>query len=149
MKELKINIPEGYEIDKNNSTFKCIKFKKIPETIIKWDGLNFAVEVQDENEHFLVSAKPSMVMNWNDAMRYLNDYDDWELPTRKQLQIVAKHIDKINNLMEGNGGYTISGCFWSCEQKDGVCAWYVGMLDGDTHNSNKGNLCYVRTVSAL
>lgn len=28
MKELKIDIPEGYEIDKENSTFECIKFKK-------------------------------------------------------------------------------------------------------------------------
>lgn len=27
MKELKINIPQGYEIDKENSTFECIKFK--------------------------------------------------------------------------------------------------------------------------
>lgn len=35
-KEPKINIPEGYEIDKKNSTFECIKFKpiekKLPET---------------------------------------------------------------------------------------------------------------------
>lgn len=29
MKELKINIPEGYEIDTENSTFECIKFKPI------------------------------------------------------------------------------------------------------------------------
>lgn len=28
-KEIKINIPEGYEIDKENSTFKCIRFKPI------------------------------------------------------------------------------------------------------------------------
>lgn len=28
-KEVKINIPEGYEIDKENSTFGCIKFKPI------------------------------------------------------------------------------------------------------------------------
>lgn len=28
-KELKIQIPEGYEIDKKNSTFECIKFKPI------------------------------------------------------------------------------------------------------------------------
>ena len=27
-KEIKINVPEGYEIDKENSTFECIKFKK-------------------------------------------------------------------------------------------------------------------------
>lgn len=28
-KELKVNVPEGYEIDKENSTFECIKFKPI------------------------------------------------------------------------------------------------------------------------
>lgn len=27
-KELKVLVPEGYEIDKENSTFECIKFKK-------------------------------------------------------------------------------------------------------------------------
>lgn len=27
IKEIKINIPKGYEIDKENSTFECIKFK--------------------------------------------------------------------------------------------------------------------------
>ena len=32
-KELNINIPEGYEIDKENSTFECIKFKK---KNVKW-----------------------------------------------------------------------------------------------------------------
>lgn len=29
MKELKINIPEGYEIDRESSTFECIKFRPI------------------------------------------------------------------------------------------------------------------------
>ena len=28
-KEVKIQAPEGYEIDKENSTFECIKFKPI------------------------------------------------------------------------------------------------------------------------
>ncbi len=28
-KEVKINVPEGYEVDKENSTFECIKFKCI------------------------------------------------------------------------------------------------------------------------
>ena len=27
-KELKVQVPDGYEIDKENSTFECIKFKK-------------------------------------------------------------------------------------------------------------------------
>lgn len=32
-KELKIQVPKGYEIDKENSTFECIKFKSIKEDI--------------------------------------------------------------------------------------------------------------------
>ena len=32
-KEVKINIPKGYEIDKENSTFECIKFKPIKKYI--------------------------------------------------------------------------------------------------------------------
>ena len=33
IKELKIQVPEGYEIDKENSTFECIKFKSIKKDI--------------------------------------------------------------------------------------------------------------------
>ena len=32
-KEIKINIPKGYEIDKENSTFECIKFKPIKKEL--------------------------------------------------------------------------------------------------------------------
>nr|DAD59162.1 MAG TPA: hypothetical protein [Bacteriophage sp.] len=32
-KELKIQAPEGYEIDKENSTFECIKFRPIKKNI--------------------------------------------------------------------------------------------------------------------
>ena len=28
-KEVKIQVPDGYKIDKENSTFECIKFKSI------------------------------------------------------------------------------------------------------------------------
>lgn len=30
-KEVKIVVPQGYEVDKKNSTFECIKFKKVKE----------------------------------------------------------------------------------------------------------------------
>lgn len=32
-KEIKINVPKGYEIDKENSTFECIKFKPIKKEL--------------------------------------------------------------------------------------------------------------------
>lgn len=37
-KEIKINVPDGYEIDKENSTFECIKFKPIKNKLPKtWE----------------------------------------------------------------------------------------------------------------
>lgn len=38
--EMVITIPEGYEIDKENSTFECIKFKKKVKKIDTWDDLD-------------------------------------------------------------------------------------------------------------
>ena len=38
--ETRIQIPKGYEIDKENSTFECIKFKKIKYKLpSKWEDL--------------------------------------------------------------------------------------------------------------
>ena len=39
-KEVKIQAPEGYEIDKENSTFECIKFKPIKKYITYEDICN-------------------------------------------------------------------------------------------------------------
>ena len=43
-KNLKINIPEGYEIDKEKSTFECIKFKRIKRCITYEDICNSILE---------------------------------------------------------------------------------------------------------
>lgn len=40
-KEIKIDIPEGYEIDKENSTFECIKFKKKSKEINTWKDIEY------------------------------------------------------------------------------------------------------------
>lgn len=39
-KELKVQAPEGYEIDKENSTFECIRFKPIKKNITYEDVCN-------------------------------------------------------------------------------------------------------------
>lgn len=41
IKDININIPEGYEIDEEHSTFKCIKFKKKVEKINTWKDLTY------------------------------------------------------------------------------------------------------------
>lgn len=43
-KEVKIQAPEGYEIDKENSTFECIKFKPIKRYITYKDVCNSILE---------------------------------------------------------------------------------------------------------
>lgn len=42
-KVLKINVPEGYEVDKDKSTFESIVFRVLPEKRLpeSWDELNF------------------------------------------------------------------------------------------------------------
>lgn len=51
-KEIKINVPEGYEIDKENSTFKCIKFKPIKKNLTYED---VAEELFDDTSVFIAS----------------------------------------------------------------------------------------------
>ena len=49
MKEFKVEVPKGYEIDKENSTFECIKFKEKKQTNIKtWNDLCEAGDVSGE-----------------------------------------------------------------------------------------------------
>ena len=49
MKELKIEVPKGYEVDKENSTFECIKFKKKKQVDIKtWEDLCEAGAISEE-----------------------------------------------------------------------------------------------------
>lgn len=43
-KELKIQVPKGYEIDTENSTFECIKFKPIKKDITYEDVCNSIFE---------------------------------------------------------------------------------------------------------
>lgn len=37
-KEIKINVPAGYVIDEENSTFECIRFKKDESKFVNYDG---------------------------------------------------------------------------------------------------------------
>lgn len=52
-KEVKIQVPEGYVIDKENSTFECIRFKK-KKNNITFDTILKCYEKSQEN--FLISS---------------------------------------------------------------------------------------------
>ena len=126
---VKINIPDGY--------------------VIEWNKNYNGVEIKADGEHFVIDAnKPSYYCNWNDAMRYYTG-SSWKLPTVKQLKVLAKHIDKINEVIRENNGYEIFGWLWSCEEKDEFRVWSVYMDDGGIYGGSKGSPTYVRAVSIL
>jgi hypothetical protein len=148
-KIFKVEIPEGYEIDKENSTFENIVFKKVNTFIIKWNQELFGVEIKDNENHFVISAQPSMVMDWDDAVKYYKDNKVWQLPTREQLQLVAKYINKIDALIKVYGGYEIFGWFWAIDEDNESRAWSVSMYNGHIDLDLKNLNNYVRGVSNL
>lgn len=151
-KVMKIVVPEGYEIDKEKSTFENIVFKKVDEVVIKWRIDKVGVEIRAEGQHFVIDAEsPSFHCPWDDAMRFYNTKAsfDWKLPTVRQLHIIAKYIDKINEVIRSNDGFEIKKWMWSCEEEDEFCAWGVSMGSGTTGSNYKGSPNYVRAVSAL
>lgn len=78
------------------------------------------------------------------------DFYTWDLPTVKQLQIMAKHIKEINSCFRAMGCPTLSmGWYWSSIEKDEFCAWLVNMYNGSTLDNLKSNNGYVRAVSAF
>lgn len=117
---------------------------------IKWNADLFGVEIQTEDEHFVISAQPSMVMSWYDAVRYLEGSAKWELPTKDQLKVVSAYLSTINDLIKGNGGYEIQGLFWAADWADDeILAWRVYLRDGDAYTGCKVYTNEVRAVSAL
>ena len=64
-KKLKINIPEGYEIDRENSTFEEIVFKKIEDPLaelpITWE--EYCKQTEGYVSYFFSSPK-SIIKSW-------------------------------------------------------------------------------------
>jgi len=63
-KEVKIKIPEGYEIDKEKSTFECIKFKKkeVSWRSTETNNLNYINKISGYT--IGVGSEPLEVKNW-------------------------------------------------------------------------------------
>lgn len=148
-KTLKIEVPNGYEIDKEKSTFENIVFKKVDEVVIKWNKCRNSVEIKADGEHFILDGNPNYCMNWYDAMRFYSSSQAWKLPTIKQLLIIYKYFNKINEVIEENGGFKlINTYYWSIEKKDEFNARNVHMTFGC--DTNFMNFNYnVRAVSTL
>lgn len=90
-KEIKINVPEGYEIDEENSTFECIKFKPIKKVLTYKD---MAEELFDDTYYF--TDRRGKI----DSIRGFDARDDKNNAThRKQLERLLA-LNQLLNIAE-------------------------------------------------
>lgn len=85
-KELKIQVPEGYEIDKGNSTFECIRFRPIKKYIAYEDVCN---------KIFANDNHPYFINNWGYIRKgLLPDWDD-EILSNKNIATNRNQLKRI------------------------------------------------------
>ena len=86
-KEIKITVPEGYEIDKENSTFECIKFKKKK-------GLTY-----DDVAKALFKGKMTKYFNALGEIKEGAMYSEYACPSNVVNATQAERIYAFNKLM--------------------------------------------------
>ena len=120
-KKLKINIPEGYEIDKENSTFEEIVFKKVEDPLAKlpktWE--EYCKQTKDYVSYFW-SSPNSIIQSW-----FEGSYNEFSTKERVK-QYVA--LGKLLQLRD----YWVSNC--KDDSKNFVAAIYH--FDGEIVNTN-------------
>lgn len=87
-KEVKIQVPEDYEIDKENSTFECIKFKSIKKNITYGDICEYLFKDKDS---FYITNSGGV----NNYLSVCSAMDKNNATNRKQL----KRILALNQLL--------------------------------------------------
>lgn len=108
-KEFKILVPEGYEIDKENSTFECIKFKK--------KNLTNYYDILNSYNNFLVK------------MISINNTFTAKLTAINKLMIVAKYLNEgwVPNF-KNEAKYFISICNKNTLEIDSVFSFNCSLV---------------------
>ena len=93
--EIIIKVPEGMEIDKENSTFECIKFK--PKKVTYKDIQNKLYYTRNMNTTLKHYSKCDIFRRLLEVADYLNgDWKpDWENQRQKKYYIYYNYEDKI------------------------------------------------------
>lgn len=91
-KELKIQAPEGYKIDKENSTFECIRFKPIKKHITYKDVCNAILK--NKTNYYI-----NNVARIEDVTLEIQIYDKNNATNRKQLERLLA-LNQLLNITE-------------------------------------------------
>ena len=113
--EIKIQVPEGMEIDKENSTFECIKFK--PKKVTYKDIQNKLYYTRSMNIALKHYSKCITFRKLLEVANYLNgDWKpDWDDTSQHKYLIVYNNKKKV---FEINASYWVSvnGVYFSSEE---------------------------------
>ena len=90
-KEIKINVPEGYEIDEENSTFECVKFKLINKALTYKD---MAKELFN-NTYYFINKRGKI-----DSIREFDARDDKNNATNKKQLERLLALNQLLNIAE-------------------------------------------------
>lgn len=97
-KELKIQVPDGYEIDKENSTFECIKFKPVKRNIT-YNDICYIL-FKDKN-NFFITTKGNITdsnLSWDSAIEKNNATNKEQLERILALNQLYNIAEYYNNL---------------------------------------------------
>ena len=130
-KEIKITPPEGFEIDKENSTFECIKFKPI---VKRWRDTNPEVEGYYIQGNTIIGLRPKTV-NWD-----CDDHDVFATEKQAKSALAMAQISQIMANDERFGG-VVTDEEWNCN----ISLKYVIERYGDIINKN----CYQNIYNFL
>lgn len=91
--EIKITVPVGYEIDRENSTFECVKFKKIAEPL---DYAGVCDALMKEKNTFFYSCSDKVLTD--DRKDYLSYFKVASPKVNNVLRCLA--LNKLLNVAE-------------------------------------------------
>lgn len=107
-------------------------------------GIIFYLDNSGRHGAVCADKDQSAGLDWKGAIKMCkdleyNNYTDWELPTKNELDYIYTNL-YLNNI----GG--LSNYYWSSTENDFNDAWYWRMNYGSPHYNFKGNLLGVRAI---
>ena len=90
IKTMKIRLPEFDEVF--NESHAVVSFNQEFQ----------AVEISNDEYHFLLSPMPTMTGSLTTALWMVERNPEWRLPSAGETSLIAKHLEKINQVLFSN-----------------------------------------------
>lgn len=126
-KEIKIQAPEGYEIDKENSTFERIRFKPIKKYITYGDVCNMLFNIRNEDTGYYIGNTGDI----RKASGFSNEArkDKNNVTNKRQLERLLALNQLLNIAEYYNNLHPKQGNYPYCITFEESCGYSKGIYD--------------------